>query len=131
MPDPVHHIELWTRDVEASAPSFHWLLTAIGWRAENDADWPSGRTWHHPSGAYVVLEQSRDVSGPHERTRAGLNHLALRVDHLHTLDEIRAQAAHHGWTELFADRYPHAGGPAQTALFIENAEGFELELVAD
>ena len=41
------------------------------------------------------------------------------------------QCAAHGWTELFADAYPHAGGPDHVALYLANAEGFEVELVAD
>lgn len=131
MRSPVHHIELWTSHLDAALPSFDWVFTATGWRAEHDPTWPAGVAWHHPSGMYVVLEQSPDVSGPHERTTAGLNHLALRVDSRRTLDELRVQAPQNGWSELFADQYPHAGGPGHTALFIENDEGFELELVAD
>lgn len=131
MPNVVHHIELWTSDVVAATPSFDWVLTSMGWRADHDPEWSQGRNWHHPSGVYIVLEQSPAISGPHERTHAGLNHLALRVRDRDQLDRLREDAADHGWCELFADRYPHAGGPQHTALFIENDEGFELELVAD
>lgn len=131
MTNVVHHIELWTSDVETATPAFDWLLTTIGWTAGHDPAWPAGRTWQHPSGVYVVLEQSPDLTGIHERTRAGLNHLALRVRDREYLDVLREQCAQHGWTELFADRYPHAGGPQHTALFIENHEGFEFELVAN
>lgn len=130
MENGVHHIELWTCDLAGAVPSFDWLLTSIGWHAEDDRDWPAGRVWTHPSGVYLVLEQSPDVTGAHERTRAGMNHLALRVADRHQLDRLREDCGRHGWTELFADRYPHAGGPQHTALFIENHEGFELELVA-
>ncbi|GAB3622269.1 hypothetical protein GCM10027418_03510 [Mariniluteicoccus endophyticus] len=130
MTNAVHHIELWTSDLTSSVPSFDWVLTSLGWVAEHDPDWPAGRSWHHPSGVYVVLEQSPDVSGPHERTRAGLN-LALRAHDRARLDALRRDLGDHGWSEMFADRYPHAGGPQHTALFIENAEGFELEIVAD
>ena len=45
------------------------------------------------------------------------------------LDRIRAESSAHGWHELFADRYPHAGGDDHTALYLENSEGFEVELV--
>lgn len=131
MVNVVHHIELWTCHVESAAASFDWLLSLVGWTAKRDPGWPTGRTWQHPSGVYIVLEQSPDVTGVHERTRAGLNHLALRVGDREKLDALREQCAEHGWTELFADRYPHAGGPRHTALFIENTEGFEIELVAD
>ncbi len=46
------------------------------------------------------------------------------------LDALRAAAPVHGWTELFGSRYPHAGGPEHTALSLEHAQGFELEVVA-
>lgn len=60
-----------------------------------------------------------------------MNHLALRAPRRERLDEIRSGCGEHGWRELFADRYPHAGGPQHTALFLENAEGFEVEIVAE
>lgn len=131
MKNAVHHIELWTTNMEQAAPSFDWLLTSLGWSANHDPAWTVGRTWRHPSGVYLVLEQSPDVSGPHERTRAGLNHLALRATDRAQLDHLRAEAAHYGWRELFAEHYPHAGGPHHTALFLVNEEGFEIELVAE
>ncbi len=131
MANVVHHIELWTCDIESATSSFGWLLSSIGWTAKHDPGWPTGRTWRHPSGVYIVLEQSSDITGAHERTRAGLNHLALRAGSLEQLDALREQSGKHGWTELFADDYPHAGGPQHTALFIENNEGLELELVTD
>jgi hypothetical protein len=32
---------------------------------------------------------------------------------------------------MFPDRHPYAGGPDHYAAYIENADGFEIELVAD
>lgn len=125
----IHHVELWTRDLTGTAPSFHWLLTELDWTLRDDG-WDRGRIWTHPSGVYVVLEQSPAVHGVHDRTRPGLNHLALAVSGRARLDALRADCAAHGWSELFAGAYPHAGGPDHTALFAENAEGFEVELVA-
>ncbi|WP_244926079.1 VOC family protein [Arachnia propionica] len=79
MRNAVHHIELWTSDVEAATPSFDWLFATLGWTLDHDPARPTGRIWQHPSGVYLVLEQSPDISGPLERTHAGLNHLALRA----------------------------------------------------
>lgn len=131
MTNPVHHIELWTDDLATAQPSFDWLLPQLGWAADHDPDWPDGLVWRHPSGAYVVLEQSPAVTGPHDRLRAGLNHLALRIGSREELDALRAGCAGHGWSELFADQYPHASGPDCTALYLENAQGFEIEVVVD
>lgn len=125
----VHHVELWTEDLATSGPALDWLLTELGWQARHDPAWPQGRTWHHPDGTYLVLEASPAVTGPLDRMRAGLNHLALRVADRSSLDRVRGGCGDHGWTELFADSYPHAGGPGHTALFLENDEGLELELV--
>lgn len=131
MMNPVHHIELWTTDLRRSGSSFDWLLTHIGWHEDADAAWPEGRVWRSAGAPYIVLEQSPAVSGPHDRMRAGLNHLALRARDRETLDRLRSECVANGWRELFADRYPHAGGPEHTALYLENDEGFEWEIVAD
>ena len=40
------------------------------------------------------------------------------------LYRIRLKSSAHGWHELFADRYPHAGGDGHTALYLESSEGF-------
>jgi hypothetical protein len=39
-------------------------------------------------------------------------------------------AGQHGWRMLFADQYPYAGGTGHYAAYLENADGFEAELVA-
>lgn len=130
MSNPVHHIELWTHDLAEVEASFDWLLPRLGWAADHDPAWSDGRVWRHATGAYVVLEQSPAVTAAHDRLRAGLNHLALRVPDRAELDAIRAACPDHGWSELFAEHYPHAGGPEHTALFLENAQGFEIEVVA-
>ena len=129
MSNVVHHIELWTSAGFGAGLRLASRTPRLGRGA--GPGWPQGRIWHHASGGYLVLEQSPDATGPHERTHAGRNHLALRVDSTTQLDKLRRECPGHGWRELYADRYPHAGGPDQTALFIENGEGFELELVAE
>ena len=125
----LHHVELWINDLTAAEESWRWLLTTIGW-GEGDS-WPQGRTWRHPDGTYLVLEQSPDMlDGSYDRMRPGLNHLALNCSGVAVLDSLRRDAQANGWRELFADQYPHAGGPLHAALFLENAQGFEVEVVS-
>lgn len=59
----------------------------------------------------------------------GVNHLALTVETRDDLDRVRTEAAGHGWQEMYADRYPHAGGEQHVALYVESSEGFEVEVV--
>lgn len=79
----------------------------------------------------MVVEQSPDLTpGPHDRHRPGLNHLAFHVRDRATLDGLVARAPEHGWRPLFEDRYPHAGGDGHIAAYLEDAAGYEVELVA-
>jgi hypothetical protein len=53
------------------------------------------------------------------------------VDTREVLDRLRTESTAHGWHELFPERYPHAGGDAHTALYLESSEGFEVEVVVE
>jgi RimJ/RimL family protein N-acetyltransferase/catechol 2,3-dioxygenase-like lactoylglutathione lyase family enzyme len=124
----VHHVELWVADLAGAETSLGWLLRELGWREYQR--WPRGVSWRHGA-SYVVVEDSPDRRGEaHDRTRPGLNHLALHVRTRAELDRITAAAPEHGWRLMFADRHPYAGGPDHYASYLENDAGFELELVA-
>jgi glyoxalase/bleomycin resistance protein/dioxygenase superfamily protein len=121
----LHHLDLWVSDPVVAAAEWGWLLGELEWEVSDD-----GCSWVHPDGTYVFLERSSDlVDEPHDRLRPGVNHLALSVEDRPTLDRLRAESSAHGWRELFADRYPRAGGEQHTALFLESSEGFEVEVV--
>jgi catechol-2,3-dioxygenase len=80
---------------------------------------------------YIVLEQSPALSpGPHDRMRPGLNHLAFHIEGTDAVESIAAQAVEHGWKLMFADKHPFAGGESHYAAYLENEDGFEVELVA-
>ncbi len=40
------------------------------------------------------------------------------------------EATAHGWSLLFADRHPYAGGVHHYAAYLEDSDGHEVELVA-
>jgi Glyoxalase/Bleomycin resistance protein/Dioxygenase superfamily len=121
----IHHLDLWVDDVAVAEHQWGWLLGACSW--ERDAEMIS---WMHPDGTYVFMEHSPDQHGSHDRLRPGINHLALTVESRDALDRLRAESTEHGWHELFADRYPHAGGEDHVALYLESSEGLEVEVVA-
>ncbi|UZN03655.1 VOC family protein [Cellulomonas sp. S1-8] len=70
------------------------------------------------------------VGTPHERRRPGLNHVAFHAGASQDVDALTVTAQEHGWTLLFPDRHPHAGGPDHYAAYLEGPDGFEVELVA-
>jgi ribosomal protein S18 acetylase RimI-like enzyme/catechol 2,3-dioxygenase-like lactoylglutathione lyase family enzyme len=128
-PGDVHHIELWVADLSPAIERWAWLLGELGYEAFQD--WPAGRSWRR-NGHYVVLEQSVALHGTeHDRCRPGLNHLAFHAGTRAALDRLVADAPAHGWQQLFAEQYPHAGGPDHEAAYLVDEDGFEVELVVD
>jgi RimJ/RimL family protein N-acetyltransferase/catechol 2,3-dioxygenase-like lactoylglutathione lyase family enzyme len=124
----VHHVELWVADLAAAEKTFGWLFGALGWHEYQR--WDRGVSWRCGD-SYVVVEDSPARRGDrHERTAPGINHLALHAGTRADVDRVTEAAADHGWQLMFADRHPHAGGSDHYAAYLENADGFEVELVA-
>jgi catechol 2,3-dioxygenase-like lactoylglutathione lyase family enzyme len=124
----IHHIELWVPNLDKAITSFGWLLTALGYRMFQD--WPGGRSWR-AGHSYIVVEQSpARTASRHDRCRPGLNHLAFHVETRDLLDNLTSEAQLHGWKLMFSDEHPFAGGPQHYAAYLENSDGYEVELVA-
>jgi catechol 2,3-dioxygenase-like lactoylglutathione lyase family enzyme len=124
----LHHVELWVPDLDRAVGSWGWLLGALGWTPFQH--WDAGRSWRLGD-TYVVVEQSPALSADtHDRCRPGLNHLALHAGPRERVDALVAGSTDHGWTLLFPDRHPYAGGPQHYAAYLADRDGFEVELVA-
>ncbi|MFD3574120.1 trifunctional class I SAM-dependent methyltransferase/NUDIX hydrolase/VOC family protein [Streptomyces sp. NPDC058644] len=122
-----HHVELWVPDFAAAEASWGWLLGELGHVREQR--WERGGSWRRGA-TYVVLEQSPDMRGEaHDRRLPGLNHLAFHVTGAAELDRLVARAPEHGWSLLFPERHPFAGGEEHRAAYLEDGAGFEVELV--
>lgn len=125
----LHHLEIWVRELESAERSLGWLLERLGYLRKDS--WKSGVSYAGAEG-YIVLEAGPDVqAADHERRRPGLNHLAFRAGTKAEVDLLARRAVSHGWTLMFADRHPYAGGKDHYAAYLENEQGFEVELVAD
>lgn len=125
----LHHVEIWVTDLDGASRRWGWLLGRLGWSPYQS--WDHGRSWREGE-TYVVLAQSPALrpGTAHDRMRPGLNHLALHAADAAVVDDLVAAAGAHGWTLLFADRHPYAGGPDHYAAYLEDADGFEVEVVA-
>ncbi|MFF8513267.1 VOC family protein [Streptomyces sp. NPDC015492] len=124
----LHHVELWVPDLNRALASLGWLLETLGYALFQS--WESGRSWRLGP-TYLVIEQSTALTADqHDRCRPGLNHLAFHVEDADTLDELTSNATRHGWDLLFPECHPYAGGRQHYAAYLENDDGFEVELVA-
>ena len=124
----LHHIEIWVKDLEAARSSMGWLFERLGFVPKDT--WNDGASWAG-NGTYLVLEAGPDIlPGPHERRRQGVNHLAFNAGTRAEVDLLARRAASHGWSLMFGDKHPYAGGREHYAAYLENPEGFEVELVA-
>lgn len=125
----LHHVEIWVADLEQALGSWRWLLAEVGFVVEQT--WPDGESWG-AAGSYLSFTTSPNLSAAeHDRRRPGVNHLAFKVGTPDSVDLIMANAPSHGWSRLYHDRYPHAGGPDSYAGWLENVEGFKAEVVAE
>jgi hypothetical protein len=125
----LHHIELWVPNLNRAKNEWGWILSNLGY--ENYQNWGSGISWRLGP-TYIVVEESPDLSSrEHQRTAPGLNHLAFKAGSRESVDALAGESGHHGWSPLFVDAYPNAGGPDHYAAYLVNSDGFELELVAD
>jgi catechol 2,3-dioxygenase-like lactoylglutathione lyase family enzyme len=124
----LHHVELWVPNLTRAEASWGWLFGELGYKV--NGEWTEGKSWQSGS-TYIVLEQSpARIVVRHDRLRPGLNHLAFYAASREQVDSLAANAGEHGWRLLFADRHPYAGGPDHYAAYLEDRDGFEVELVA-
>lgn len=124
----LHHVEIWVRDLESARSSLGWLFERVGFVLKDS--WVSGASWAGV-GAYLVIEAGPDVQDErHDRRRPGVNHLAFSAGSRAEVDLLARRAASHGWSLMFADRHPYAGGKDHYAAYLENGDGFQIELVA-
>lgn len=127
-PHGLHHVELWVPVHERTLGPWGWLLGRLGYACTST--WADGSRWDLGD-TYLVLESGPDVQPvPHDRVRPGVNHLAFWAGAPGDVDTLMRDAVGRGWQPLFADRYPHAGGPDHYAGYLEDGDGFEVELVA-
>jgi len=124
----LHHLTLWVPDLARADESWSWLLDALGWTRE--AAVGDVLLFRHATGSAIAIEQSPDmVPGMlHSRFRPGMNHLAFSLAPDVSLDALTDAAGEHGWSPLPSDPHPIAGG-ARVA-YLEDRDGFEVELVA-
>ena len=126
----LHHVELYVSDLERSIAFWTPFMAMLGYEADR---WSEGMNYMRGEDEpYFCLLQadSEHVGAGYHRKRVGLNHLAFRGSSRAQVDEVARWVKANGYTLLYEDRHPYAGGPDYYAVFCEDPDRFKLEVVA-
>lgn len=125
----LHHVEIWVADIEQAKSEWGWLLQRLEFSLVSE--WDEGASWEYGTTYLTFTTSPNRIGEDHDRRRPGLNHLAFGGGPNDNVDAIMNEAAEHGWTPLYHDRYPYAGGSNYYAGWLENTAGFKAEIVAE
>ena len=126
----LHHVELYVSDLDRSCTFWTPFMKILGYEAER---WSGGMNYvRGEDETYFCLLPAppEHATAGYHRKRIGLNHLAFRGTSRTQVDEITRWVKDNGYTLLYEDRHPYAGGPNYYAVFLEDPDRFKLEVVA-
>ncbi|NUQ73798.1 MAG: VOC family protein [Polyangiaceae bacterium] len=125
----LHHVEINVSDLKRSCEFWGWLLGELGY--EPFQRWDEGASWKLGA-TYLVFVQTVDRYKDHgyHRRATGLNHIAFHARSKEHVDAITAELNRRGYTVLYRDQHPHAGGEDHYAVFFEDPDRIKVELAA-
>lgn len=125
----LHHIEIYVSDLDRSIEFWTPFMEQLGYEADR---WSGGMNYVKEGQAYLCFlptPKEHLVAGYH-RKRVGLNHLAFRGESRVHVDDMAAWVKAAGYTLLYEDQYPYAGGPGYYAMYCEDPDRIKVEVVA-
>lgn len=125
----LHHIEIYVSDLKKSTEFWGWFLEELGYKVFQK--WEAGRSWKIGD-TYIVFVQTEDrfLDVPYHRCQVGLNHLAFHADSRQQVDHMTEKLKSEGFTILYAEKHPFAGGDNHYAVYFEDPDRIKVELVA-
>ena len=125
----LHHVELYVTNLERSLVFWTPFLTSIGYHESQR--WPEGVSYMSGE-TYLCFVQApaEHIGTGYHRKRVGLNHLAFHAKSRDHVDQVARWAREAGFTNLYEEKYPYAGGPDYYALYCEDPDRIKVELVA-
>lgn len=126
----LHHVEIYVSDLGRSTNFWSWLL-CDQLDYHEFQKWDSGISYKRGD-TYLVFVQteSRFLETPYHRCRVGLNHLAFHGRSKEHVDTIEGELKKRGYTILYPEKHPHAGGSGSYAVFFEDPDRIKVEVVA-
>jgi catechol 2,3-dioxygenase-like lactoylglutathione lyase family enzyme len=126
----LHHVELYVADLDRSVRFWTPFMDLLGYVPDR---WSGGMNYlRGERETYICLlpAPAEHAAAGYHRKRIGLNHLAFRGASRSHVDRVATWVRDSGYTLLYADRHPYAGGPDYYAVFCEDPDRIKLEVVA-
>lgn len=125
----LHHVELYVTNLERSLA--FWTPFLIGLGYHESQRWSEGVSFMCGE-TYLCFVQAPNehVEAGYHRKRVGLNHLAFHAKSRAHVDQVAHWARAAGFSSLYEDRYPFAGGRDYYAFYCEDPDRIKVELVA-
>jgi catechol 2,3-dioxygenase-like lactoylglutathione lyase family enzyme len=126
----VHHVDLVVSSIERSLPFYSELLGPLGFHTVSEVEGERGETIWYLSGmgTSIGLRQAQSDSGPYDRYRVGLHHLAFEASSRGEVDE-RAEWLRTQDVELESEPQEYTYLPGYYAVFFFDPDGLKLEIV--
>lgn len=126
----INHVEVNVSNLSHSRKFWGLFLTKLGY--ELYQDWGSGFSYIK-EGTYIVFVQTRKpyLNLKYHRSGTGLNHIAFLVKSKREVDSFRELIRNYGLVELYSEKYPHAGGDDNYALFFEDPDRIKVEVTCE
>jgi catechol 2,3-dioxygenase-like lactoylglutathione lyase family enzyme len=125
----LHHVEIYVSDLRKSIQFWAPFMQLLGYEAEK---WSGGINYLKDGQSYFCFlpAPKEHLAAGYHRKRIGLNHLAFTGNSRAHVDEIAAWVKASGFTSLYAEKYPYAGGENYYAVYCEDPDRIKVEVVA-
>ena len=126
----VHHLDLVVSSIERSLLFYSELLGPLGYHRVSQVEGERGETIWYLSGpgTTIGLREAQSDSGPYDRYRVGLHHIAFEADSRGQVDE-RAAWVRNAGVEVENDPQEYTYIPGYYATFFYDPDGLKLEIV--
>jgi glyoxylase I family protein len=127
----LHHVDVVVSSIERSLPFYRELLGPLGWHGVSEVEGERGETiWYvlGPGTSLGLRAAQSPLSGPYDRYRVGLHHLAFEAVSRAVVNE-RAEWLRGRNAEIESGPKEYWYLPGYYAVFFYDPDGMKLEIV--
>ncbi len=124
----LHHVEINVSDLHKSLLFWQSILLEVGYSSYQK--WDGGQSFIKDD-CYLVFVQTEKkfLNKIFHRKHTGLNHLAFSIDDRVSFENLVENLIGQGYTLLYPEKHPFAGGDDYCAAYFEDPDRIKVEFV--